>query len=81
MGLWWGEQLGLVVGSLAAYFAPEGLPLPFLLSLETSEGWLDHDPSSRKGRGAYMGHFVTEVKKTLLKWLNLSLWCSSYPVL
>lgn len=71
MGLRWGERLGSVVGLLAAYFASEGLPLSFLLSLETSEGWLDHEPSSLKGRGACMGHFVTgqeniaEVAKSL----------------
>lgn len=55
--------------------------MPFLLSLETGEGWLDPEPSSLKGREACMGHFVTVIKKTLLKWLNLSSWYSSYPVL
>lgn len=76
-----GRELGSVVGSLAAYFASKGLLLPFLLSLETGEGWLDHEPSSLKSRGACVGHFVTVIKKTLLKWLNLSSWCSRYPVL
>lgn len=41
--------------------------MPFLLSLETGEGWLDPEPSSLKGREACMGHFVTVIKKTLLE--------------
>ena len=37
--------------------------MPFLLSLETGEGWLDHEPSSLKSKGACVGHFVTVIEK------------------